>query len=127
MGAAGHAGQPLAHRLAETLHQVQADQFPVGRANGVAMCRIRHPVGAGLGVHHVHAEVDRHAQPEVVQRLAVGADAAAGKFDVTWLGVGEACLDVPQAVFPRIRFRRDGTAMTQGAVGRRGKWHDSWG
>ncbi|OMP14001.1 hypothetical protein COLO4_00461, partial [Corchorus olitorius] len=110
-----HAAESLTRGLSKSLHQVQADEFAVGRANRVAMCGVRHPVGTRFGIHDVHAGIDGHAQPQVMQRLAFGTHAAAGQGDIARLGVGQVRFNVPQAVFPQIGLHRDGTAVAHDA------------
>ena len=86
-----------AHRMAESLQQVQADQLAIRIANGVAIARIRYGVGCRIGIHDSELGIDRNAEPQVVNRFAGSAQPGCQP-DLGRTAVDQPDLEVPETV-----------------------------
>ena len=73
---------------------------------------IGNPFRRRFGVDDIEVTIDSHAQPEFVDRQALGPDARR-KRDIARLVVGQAGFDVPQAVAALVSFRSDCALMSQ--------------
>ena len=116
MRTAGDAADLLVHRLAPAGADFQPDQRAVGRRD-VAADRERARFRHGLGVLDDQVVVDGDAQRHAVQRLAGGDAAAILVVERIGLGVGQAGLDVPQAVVALVAAADD-LARVQVLAGR---------
>jgi hypothetical protein len=122
MRAASRAGQQAGGITAKVAEQVEPDEGAVGGIGGFTQTRIRHPVGRRFCVDDIELAIDRDAEPEFMDRQAVRPDTRR-KHHVTWLFVGEARLDIPQAIFTLVCVHSDCAAMAQLSGHWRGKRH----
>src|SRR5690606_32039767 len=64
-----HVGEHFTDRAAEPLDQVQADQLPIDRPDGVATAGVRHPVGTGFRLDDIERGIDGDAYAHLVHRI----------------------------------------------------------
>src|ERR1700756_5872872 len=112
MRAACRAGQQTGSITTKVLQQIEPDEGAIGGIGDFTQTGIRNPVGPRFSVDDIELAIDRDAEPEFMDRQAVRPDTRR-KLHVTWLVVGEACLDIPQAIFTLVCVRSDFAAMAQ--------------
>lgn len=112
MGAACDAGEQPVRVAAEIAEEIEPDEGPIGGRGGLTVTGIGNPFRRRFGVDDIEVTIDSHAQPEFVDRQALGPDARR-KRDIARLVVGQAGFDVPQAVAALVSFRSDCALMSQ--------------
>jgi len=117
VGAAFDAAEPLAHRLAKPVHEVQPRQAAIRVAMRVARTRERHCVAARTGFDDVEALVDDDAQQHVVNRLARDARPR-GKRGRLRPVVADLRIDFPETIAACVDADVDGAAVNERALGR---------
>lgn len=112
MGTACDAGQKSGRITAKVAEEIEPDKGTVGRIGGFALTGIGNPFRRRFGVDDIKVTIDGNAQPEFMNRQAVRPDARR-KRDIARLVIGQASLDIPQAVVTLVGFRSNCASMSQ--------------